>query len=88
MYRIQQSNLYLRFLLRKFVDKILVIFVHIVFVRFVDIVSVTFVDILFVTFVDTLLVTFTILLYTITELSIIVFKYLPFSQIHVPGFQL
>ena len=69
----QQSILYLTFLSLDFIDTVLVTVVDIVFVIFVSIV--------FVTLVDTLSI-------TITEASVILFKYLTFSQIHVLGFQL
>ena len=53
-----------------------------------DIVFVIFVGIVFVTFADTLFVAFIISLHTTMEEAAILFKSLPFSQIHVLGFQL
>ena len=48
---------------------------------------VTFVDIAFSIFVDARSITDTISLNSIPEVSAILFEYLPFSQIHVLGFQ-
>ena len=47
----------------------------------------TFIDIVFVQFVDTLSVPFLISTHVITELSTILFKYTPLSQVSVLGFQ-
>ena len=82
--KIQQSIFYLLssldFLSLEYIDTVLVIFVEIVLGIFVGIV--------FVTFVNTLPVAFTISLHTIPDLSGVLFKYLPFSQIHELGSQL
>ena len=58
-------------------------FVGIVQVTFVDVGFVIFVGIAFVSVANTLSVAFIILLHTLTKVSGILFKYLPFSQIHV-----
>ena len=50
-------------------------------------VLITFVAIVFVIFVDTISITVIISSHSITEVSGILFNYLPFSQIHVLGFQ-
>ena len=57
-------------------------------VTFVDVVFVKFVEIVFVTFVDTLSAAFTILSKALTKVSVILFKYLLFLQIHVLGIKL
>ena len=57
-------------------------------VTFVDIVFVKFVEIVFVTFIDTLSAAFTILSKALTKVSVLLFKYLLFSQIHVLGIKL
>ena len=51
-------------------------------------VHLVFADIVFVAFVDTLSVALIISSQTITEVSAILFKLIPFLQIHVLGFQL
>ena len=71
-------------------------FISVLSSEFIDTVLVTFVDIAFVIIVGMLLVTFVnaqsiaiiILSHTIIEVSAILLKYLPISQIHVLGFQL
>ena len=76
MCKIQQFILYPMFLSLKFTDT--------VFAAFIDAVKVTFAD----TFVDALSATYIITSHVITELSIVLAKYLPFSQLHVPKFEL
>ena len=56
--------------------------------EFIKTVLVRFVGVVFVTFVDALFLAFIISSQTLTEVSAIFYKYLPFSQIHVLGFQL
>ena len=71
VYKIQQLMLYLTALSSEFIDTVLMTFVDIVFVIFVGIV--------FVKCVDVLSIVFEILLRTITKVSTILFRYLPFS---------
>ena len=59
-------------------------FLGIVHVTFVDAEFVIFVGIAFVSVANTLSVAFIISLHTLTKVSEILFKYLPFSPIHVP----
>ena len=70
--KIQQSVLYLNFLLWQFTEEVFASFVAIVFVIFVDTISIA--DI--------------ISSHVITKVSVILFKYLLFSQMHALGFQL
>ena len=56
--------------------------------KLINTVHMTFADIVFATLVGTLTEPFIISLHTMTELPIILFKYLIFSDIHVLGFQL
>ena len=56
--------------------------------QFIEAVLVTFVAILFAIFVDTISITVIFSSHSITEVSAILFKYLLLSQIHVLGFQL
>ena len=71
VYKIQQFMLYLTALSSEFIDTVLMTFVDIVFVMFVGLV--------FVKCVDVLSIVFEILLRTITKVSTILFRYLPFS---------
>ena len=63
-------------------------FIDTVLVTFVDIAFVIIVGMLFVTFVNAQSIAIIILSHTIIEVSAILLKYLPISQIHVLGFQL
>ena len=47
-----------------------------------------FIETVLLTFADTLSTAFVILLHTITEVSGTLFKYIPFSQVHMLGFEL
>ena len=67
----QQFISYPTFLLLKFID--------VLFEAFIGTVQVIFTN----TFADTLFPAFIILSHIITELSIVLAKYLPFSQLHV-----
>ena len=71
VYKIQQFMLYLTALSSEFIDTVLM--------TFVDIVLVMFVGLVFVKCVDVLSIVFEILLRTITKVSTILFRYLPFS---------
>ena len=48
---------------------------------------VTFIAIVFVIFVDTISIAVIISSHSINEVSVILFRYLLFPQMHVPGFQ-
>ena len=48
---------------------------------------VTFIAIVFVIFVDAISIAVIISSHSINEVSVMLFRYLLFSQMHVPGFQ-
>ena len=76
MYKIQQFILYPTFLSSNYIDAI--------FTAFIGTVQVTFAD----KFVDTLSAAFITSSQIISESSVVIAKYSPFSQLHVAGFQI